>query len=513
MRHYQSLASVLIFSVLAGCGGGGSGGSPVSNDGASSIVEGEGYPDPNFNVVWKETANSAFIPSELITAYIGRGGFGAFNLYGYKNKSFMIPSGREFNTIRTPNDVDFLTLSVTDRNEIFLDQNPIKPKYIAGSVVNILEGNFGFGENSILFIDQGRENGTDPFAFEKSYLWRMDKINGKWVVNEFAQELGKQFWHSSHNPIDINGDGVLDFSVSNLSISKDLRSVLFLSNGVGKNPRAIDLTGHLCTDSQDTLLNSGTSALIRLANKGVASISIPYISTQWEKARFGTIMYLTEDGAGVNSKTCFDVRGTDFTSAIKSSEGYNSIKVIDVNGDGLDDFVAFAEPGGNSENSAKSTIKELVFLQKNDSTFEFSNDKLNLPFLYRLPNVDVSKNFNDWLGNEFSVFDINGDGIRDLFNSTQFINQDAILKYGIRGGILNGKTKMENFSISPDRIMWNNESDRPYMYRYILPAEINNDGIVDFILIGAYIDQKIKSESNPYGIYLKASALLSKKYK
>ena len=158
-------------------------------------------------------------------------------------------------------------------------------------------------------------------------------------------------------------------------------------------------------------------------------------------------------------------------------------------------------------------VLTILLMNGNIITFDFYNDKFKLPFEYKIPNVDFNNQFSDWIGNKFSVVDINGDGLNDLFIATQFISLESMLKYGVRGGILSTKITMENFSISPDRILWNNEKERPYMYRYILPAEINNDGIVDFILIGTYIDQRIRSDSNPYGIYIKASALLSRKYK
>lgn len=464
----------------------------------------------NPTVTWAQTNNSVKISSEQLGYFIGRGGFGAFNFFDKKNKSFILPSGREFWIPRLMTDQDFLTFSIDDFNNIFIDKNPFPEKYVAGVVDDILVGNFGRGSYSLIMIDQGRETKKWPLEqYENSYLWRLDRINGSWQVSEFGQELGRQFWHSSSNPIDINGDGILDFSVSNLNSSDNykniLKSVLFTSSGGGEY-KNLDLTKYLCKDPADQSIGSGSSALVKLANGKYSSISVPYLSNNWDKARYGTIMYLSDDGSNVNSSTCFDVRLTSFTSEMKSIEGYNSISVLDINGDGLDDFIIFAESNGSDTSIAK--IKRLlVFVQSKDSTFRMANEELNLPFTYQLPNTD-SDQFADWTGNEFIVTDIDGDKNPDLFMFTQLISHNAILRYGLRGGILNMRNRLENYSIPSSQIAWNAEQPS-WNYRYIYPAEINNDGIVDFILIGTAWDSSLVSSANPYGQYFKISALLS----
>ena len=465
------------------------------------------------SLVWEQTTNSVRITSEQLGYFIGRGGFGAFDLYGYRLKSFMMPSGREFWIPRLSSDEDFLTFSFNDKNEIFIDQNPIRPKYVAGVVTNILSGNFGVGSYSLIMIDQGRETKTWPNPpNEYSYLWRLDKINGEWRLSEFAKELGKQFWHSSSNPLDINGDGILDFSVANLasgdlsSVSNPkLRTVLFVSNGKGDfDP--IDHSRHLCRDSGDTLISYGASALIKLANGGFASIGVPYLANQWEKARYGTLLYLDSTGQKVTSTKCFDVRSTTLTADIKDSEGYNSVKVADINGDGLDDFIILAEGLGGQKPEAFKRV--LIFIQNMDSSFRVANEELEIPFTYTLPNSDPDK-WRDWTGNEFIVTDINGDKLPDLFMFTQLIKHDSIIKYGLRGGVLSGGGRLQNHAIPSTRIVWNKEQ-AAYSYRYIYPADINGDGIVDFILIGAFYDSALVSPTNEFGAYFRVSALLSR---
>lgn len=472
-------------------------------------VGGIGFPKKQSNIVWRQTANSVNLPDEVVTSYIGRAGFGAFNIYETVNKSFIIPSGTEFITDRLPTDNDFTVLTITEDNYIFLDNSPVRPKYIAGYVNTILSGNFGFGDNSLLFIDTGRENNYEDRKLQDySYLWRMDKVNDEWVVNEFSQEIGRGFWHGSQNPLDINNDGVLDFVVANLNgpISDDYHAVLFLSNGNGNNPSPIDLTRYLCADNRDEFKNVGSAALIKLADGTFAASFAPYLANEWERARYGSIIHFDKSDAKVTSVECFDVRETDFTKEVNDRYGYNQIKVLDINSDGLEDFIVIGEI--QTSINVEHIMPVLVFLQNPDSSFEFYNEKVELPLLYKLPNIDTSSQYSDWLGNEFMVIDINGDGVKDLFNFTQLVKFNNFIKYGIRGGILNSEVKLENYTIAPEKILLNEEK-KPFQYRYILPAEINNDDVVDFILIENHIDQNIISESNPYGFYFKASALLS----
>jgi hypothetical protein len=60
---------------------------------------------------------------------------------------------------------------------------------------------------------------------------------------------------------------------------------------------------------------------------------------------------------------------------------------------------------------------------------------------------------------------------------------------------------------SGNKIIWNSEKS-PYNFRYILPIEINSDGIIDFVLVGTTFDQP-KSIDNPYGQMFHLSILKS----
>lgn len=475
MKNQAWIAIAAGALALTGCGGGDSASpTPVLIPTTTAPVA-PPAPPPSSTLRWVETVNSVTVPRETIGNYRTRAGYGAFDLYGYPKKSFMFPSGGEFNTkIRSPNDQDFLTLSFDAQNRIFVDKNPISPKYIAGFVDDILEGNFGYGTNSLIMIDQGREAENFDHT-DLSYLWRMDKVNGVWSVTEFAKDLGKQFWHSSNNPLDINNDGKLDFSVSNL-FSTDKRSVLFISNSNGHG--SINLTANLCASPGDTLKSSGSSALIKLANGSFAAISMPYlVNAGFSRADQGSVVYLDRDGKPIKTD-CLSVRGTSTTIDMNDREGYNAIKVFDFNNDGRQDFIALAE--SISGNKFK---RGLYFAQKSDSSFELVNNDLGIPSKYSLPNVDTAE-FSDWVSNQFIITEMDTSGRKGIFFQTRLIKKSQIDAFGIRGGlIIDGRTASQ-VSIQPSAISWNSEF-KPNSYDYIFPTEINNDGIVDFLLVSA----------------------------
>jgi hypothetical protein len=152
----------------------------------------------------------------------------------------------------------------------------------------------------------------------------------------------------------------------------------------------------------------------------------------------------------------------------------------------------------------------LAFTQNKDETFSNANLQLGLPFTYSLPNGSTAQ-FSDSVSNEIFVGDINGDGIKDIFFNTQVISGQAVESYGIRGGFLNLNGKLVPKTIPLSNIKFNGES-KPYSgYHYILPTELNGDGIMDFLLIGQDYANSYKTVANINGMYFRVSALLSQK--
>ena len=217
-------------------------------------------------------------------------------------------------------------------------------------------------------------------------------------------------------------------------------------------------------------------------------------------------MKLNKTGTAVVATQCIDVRDIELTKGTSGLEGYPSIKVADFNGDGLDDFIATAEDRLGGANKLKRII---AFTQNPDGTFVNANDALNLSFTYQLPNVD-SLPFSDWIANEFAVTDLNGDGVPDLFLQSRLISANSMRTNGLRGGLINKNGTFDQFTIPYEKIKWN--SDRQLLsFYYIIPTEINSDGITDFLLVMQDMDPQYVSPANEYGIFHRVSMLISEK--
>lgn len=478
MLKIKSIFLIGSLVLLTACGGGGSANSQPTVPTVPS--------EPA--TVWRQTSNS--IEVDPMAIYI-KEGFNVNDFFGQGFKSFFFAPDGIIHKARNQSDPDFLLYSIGPNNTIRQDPSPLATKYIAGHVNDTLIGNFGKGPNSMIFIDHGREipGGTNNSNFEFSYLWRMDKVNGNWAVTEFAQEFGKQFWHASSNPLDVNGDGILDFAVSALS---DAVGVLFLSNNAG---------GHTGVSYKSKLPepNSGTSALIKIAGGKFAVISLPYnAQPSWNSfGTTGSIMTLSSNGTTVVSTQSINVRGYGITDA----EGYSTIKVVDLNNDGLDDFVALAEcmTGCNPQ-----TKRIIAYTQNANGTFSSANTQLGIPYTYSLPNQATSDQWVDSVGTHLAIFSPKAGAPLSIQLQSTVVSRSQISAYGIRGGLSFTGTAL---SALPENIIWNN-GPRYDTYSYVIPTDLNNDGIVDYVLVGLTFNG-VKTPDNPHGQVGHISALIS----
>lgn len=447
-------------------------------------------------VQWRQTSNSiAFSVSQNdYDMAFWREGYASFDFNGDGHKSIYFAPQSWLKNPRSSSDPDFLLFSVAD-GLIVQEPSPLVTKYVAGWVNDSLIGNFDKdAEDEIIFIDQGREVGTYS-QFEFSYLWMLDRVNGAWTVKELGQEFGRQFWHSSSNPLDVNNDGVDDFVVSALSSALN---VLFLSQPDIGGFKGIDVSRFLPE------ANSGSSALLHIAGGRFGVVSLPYTpSLPWNAGQYGAILTLTADGTGVVSRQSIAVRGTQETGDMTAAEGYPSIRVLDLNGDGLDDFVALAE----SYDGSLGKLKRLVaFVQDSEGHFSFANTALNIPFTYTPPGQSAQQ-WQDFVDNQVTVADANADGVADLIIPTSLVSTVSVDQLGIRGGLISSDGTFIQLDIPSTQILWNAEQ-KPALYSHVIPVEINGDGVLDYFLVGTYNDQPV-TDSNRSGTSLKLTMLVS----
>ena len=452
-------------------------------------------------IYWRQTENEISLSNEWLTNLSGEG-FTSYDFSGNGVKSFFFPSGADSRSYpRLASDPDFQVFQLSSGNKISKTASPLDQPYIAGHVNDdILTGKFlKDAEKTLIFIDHGREPQSIPFdQWEKSYLWRIDKSNGRWKSVEFAQDLGRQFWHSSSNPLDVNGDGLLDFSVAALSSAVNY---LFLSSGSDFNK--IRLADYM--DMSETP-NCGSSALIRLAGNKFGSICLPYTALNGSRGDTGYIFHLSASGKTVESVQKIKVRDTPETLGMDPGEGYNLIRVLDLNDDGLDDFFAHAE-FSNGNNNKKTRL--IAFLQDKDGQFHAAPSQMGIGPLYELGYGDKENFYANWTSATSMLIDINGDGKLDIAIPPQLISHNDISTKGIQAGLVKDNGRYNPFTIPASQIIFNS-TPKPYSYRTIYPADLNNDGIIDFVLLGTFFDQP-KSASNPYGQRLMMTLLISER--
>ena len=451
-------------------------------------------------IIWRQTNNFIPLTNDWQNSLSGEG-YASFDFDGKGTKSFFFPPGaNSWSYPRLTTDPDFQLFQIGAGSQIVQVQSPLAIPYIAGHVNDdVLTGKFFTDiSQSLIFIDHGREPQDRPYdQWEKSLLWRIDKKNGRWNSVEFAQDLGRQFWHSSSNPLDVNGDGLLDFSVAALSTAVNY---LFISNG--NDFDKLRLADFMSSPDSS---NCGSSALIRLADNRFGSICLPYTSSNFSQADIGYIFRLSTSGKSVDSVQKIKVRNIPETQGMDPGEGYNLIRIIDLNGDGLDDFIAHAEFANGNNNKRTRMI---AFLQGQDGQFTIAPSEIGIGPTYSL-NYGNTDFYNDWVEAKSVLTDINGDGKTDLAMPLQLVSHQTIANNGIQAGLVQVEGAYKTYSIPPSQIVFNTRP-KPYNYRNIYPVELNGDGIIDFVLVGTFFDQP-RTATNIYGQRFEMSMLISER--
>ena len=455
-------------------------------------------------VSWVQT-NSSEVPEGFTRI---NEAYAVFDIWSTGRNSLVFSPGGSISDPRSSDDQGFLVIDLDSSMHISVSEYAVPEGYLAGWVNEMLVGDFGADGSSIIFIDHGREVGSDYTTWENAYLWRMDRVDGEWVIQDFAEDLGPQFWHSSSNPMDINSDGQLDFVVSALS-STTLNA--FLSDSATGNYTAINLKSNL------DLVYSGTSALIELADGTYGVISFPYSMNGFNDLEqlsvSGSVMSLSKDGLSVLDKQTLLLPDVlDPLSGMDIYDGFSDILVDDFNKDGLSDFIAVAESNGGPVDGAK-TVKLQLYLQNQNSQFELANDDMQLNITYRLPssqfNIDGTDTQIDRIRLTSPVLlDADGDGLNDVLIPTYNVNPETVQDRGIVVGLKAGGTGFEQLSIPNDSVV-SQEGYNPENWVYTYATELNNDDLADFVIFDRSFFVHPITEDNPYGIGLSVSLLLS----
>jgi hypothetical protein len=186
-------------------------------------------------------------------------------------------------------------------------------------------------------------------------------------------------------------------------------------------------------------------------------------------------------------------------------QGYAHIEVVDVNNDGLEDFIGVTEASDDS--ILKHSHYVSVFLQDKNSNFKCSNDDLNFkgwPYILSSFNSNSTSKTDQlyrWL-----TWGKYGEGVNGFMFIKKFVTDvkdlgKGYFYYGSDG-------KLHEADLTPKMHLKHNTEYGEYT-QVIPTKDLNGDGIVDFFLVKEAFTDSRKTLSNKTGKYFKLTTLLS----
>lgn len=324
------------------------------------------------------------------------------------------------------------------------------------------------GNPYIVGIDHGREAGKGSDYWSKMEFYRYE--NGKIVdyTNASASNLPK-FYHNATSYGDFNGDGMMDFVVAR--IDDEPFSVFYGDKEQIFKQAQVD-SKYTAWDGQDFVGQTGAAVTLDIGADGKQDfVLLPY-NNIWGGKMEGVYAEIFNNQLQQTAK--IDVR-TKLN--IPDEWGFAFAQVADINGDGLQDFVALLE---NPIQGASTGVRGFAtFMQTKDGTFDYF---ASTPTLL-VDSKQTSIGGGVWSEHKFQLVDVNGDKKLDLFWGSWFNGKPADLKNSVFYGDGVGHfTRNETLTADLFRdVTWDGGA-RTYM------DDFNNDGIGDLLVLQDYIN-------------------------
>lgn len=473
------ILTVIATVVLTACGGGG--GQIPEPTPIVAKKEFGWYESDNFIVV----ENSDIIPWFPTHAVIDRNNDG-------KKEILIPPQGPLRSSVYSTTDPSYIHIEVDNGKLTKLDTTNSFPKIPVGFINTMHVGKFSHNSTGedLIFLDLGREPYDLSFdLWPRGNVWGLFKDQSKnFNLKILNESVGTKYWHSSFSPRDINNDGVLDFVVGTMS-----NVYLYLSSNTGHNIIKTNFT-------------AATSAFVKLADGNYGAIALPYfhhVGPYYSKPNNITINKFSSQGNMI-SQTSIDstICGN---STFDIMQGYAHIEIVDVNNDGLEDFI------GVTEASNDSTIKHShyvsVFLQDKNGNFKCSNDDLNFKgWPYTLPGFDIKSSSSTDQLFRWLTWGKYGEDINGFMFAKKFVKDAKDLGKGYFYYGPDGK--LHEADLTPKMHLKHNTEYGEYA-QVIPTKDLNGDGIVDFLLVKEAFTDNRKTLINQTGKYFKLTTLLS----
>ena len=409
-----------------------------------------------------------------------------------KKEILIPPMGPLRSAIYSLTDPSYIHIEVDGNTLKKLETSDSFPKIPVGFINTMHVGKFSnnsTGED-LIFLDLGREPYDLPFdLWPRGNVWGLYKNqSNSFDLKVLNESVGTKYWHSSFSPRDINGDGILDFTVGTMS-----NAYLYLSSS----------TGHKIIKTNFT---AATSGLIKLADGNYGAIAMPYhrkIGTKHLTPNDITINTMNNQGVvlsqqNVNAMKCGN-------SNFDIMQGYAHIEVVDVNNDGLEDFIGVTEASDDSTLNHSHYVS--VFLQDKNSNFKCSNDDLNFKgWPYTLSSFNSNSTSKTDQLYRWLTWGKYGEGVNGFMFIKKFVTDvkdlgKGYFYYGSDG-------KLHEADLTPKMHLKHNTEYGEYT-QVIPTKDLNGDGIVDFFLVKEAFTDSRKTLSNKTGKYFKLTTLLS----
>lgn len=330
------------------------------------------------------------------------------------------------------------------------------------------------GNPYIIGVDHGREIAYDPKYWSTLKVFQYD--NGV-IADRTAVPVGNTigFYHNASSYGDLNNDGLMDFVTAEMG--NESFSIFYGDRDTIFREAAVDPLYNEWGSSK-YVGQTGAALVLDLKNDGQQDfILLPYSHTDKYGSKTDGIYAeaFNYSNGQLESVTKFDAR-----TPVKLPDdwGYSYAQVLDLNKDGLQDFVALAEDPNSSSNGQRAFV---TFMQKTDGTFDvFSSMSTTL--------VDSKQSVMNWAGgsniwseHKFELIDVDGDKNLDLFWGAWFNGKPSDLPNSVFYGDGTGhfaRNETLTAELFKD-VTWEGTA-RTHM------TDFNNDGLGDLLVLQDY---------------------------
>jgi len=358
------------------------------------------------------------------------------------------------------------------------------------------------GYLEIIGNDHGRElryhisdwNVMKVYEWEPSlnaYIEHTDKLKGNDV----------NFYHGMYGSGDVNGDGYDDIFVGSLSALPHT-----LLTGHPEN-FFVNSTAEIISEKR--IYRNFKDEMPRFTSAGVAGVfdyggdgDYDLISLPYDIKKEGTNLALIFEFEGGNFKKIleFDPRSgknlsrAQFKDINSSTYGFSTIRFGDINNDGLQDIVAYAENPSQARGEHKGAIVSMIQEGGGMTSFKAIPEQ---KLYFNLPTNDpylISTRGGIPMNSEISLIDLDGDGDLDLFVPPYFDGNPRDLKYSL---FFNDGTGEFFHDLNKSKYLLREVS---WMGgARVAVSDFNGDSIADYVVIDSDNSVEPKTKANEFG--------------